>query len=54
MALIQIAAFIVASGLKLAGVVDWSWGTIFGWYLVAMVAGEVLARIIYAIVRRSR
>lgn len=52
--MIQIAALVVAVGLKIAGVVDWGWGPIFGWYLVAMVSGEILARIIYAIYGRPR
>jgi hypothetical protein len=54
MALIQIAALVIIIGLKFAGVVGWGWGPIFGWYLVSMVVGEVLARVIFAAVGRLR
>lgn len=52
--MIQLAALVVVIGLKLAGVVGWGWGAIFGWYLVSVVVGEALAQVVYAIVGRPR
>lgn len=43
--MIQVCVALTVIGLKMAGVVDWGWGPIFGWYLVSAVAGEVIARL---------
>lgn len=40
--MISWCALFIAIGLKLAGVVGWTWGAIFGWFIVVSFSFEAI------------
>lgn len=51
MALITWCALFIALGLKLAGLVGWSWGAIFGWFIVVAASAEAIVFVLKLILK---